>query len=216
MFRNASRVGLFLLAFGVAGLSHAQTQMDIKQGDAVVSALVMGAGEHAVIALHGRNEGPEMYFKDGSGGNLGTELANAGFRVIAVGWPKAAGTGKPQIAAAIQHAKESGAKKVSLLGLSMGTWPVADYAAAAAEGDLDSVVLMSATTNKEIALAKTKKLFVFSKNDRFARADAPAMAEKSAEPKQVIVLDGSGHLLINDLKKERPSLAQDVIDVLRR
>lgn len=216
MCHYASRIGLFLCVIGLVGLSHAQVRTDIKQGDAVVSALVMGEGDHAVIALHGRNEGPEMYFKEGSGGNLGTDLAKAGFRVIAVAWPRAAGAGKLEIGAAIRHAKENGAKKISLLGLSMGTWPIPDYAASAAEGELDSVVLMSATTKTEITLTNTKKLFVFSKNDRFAGSDAPVMAEKSAEPKQVVVLNGGGHLLIADLKKERPSLVQDVIDVLRK
>jgi hypothetical protein len=209
---------LRVLAIGLgclllAGIARAQTDIDIKAADLTVTAMVMGEGDHAVIALPGRNESRRFFFADDSG-NIGSALAKAGFRVLAIEWPRAPGAGKAEIDAAIRHARESGAKQISLLGFSMSTMPISGYAAVAPDGELNTVVLLSAVANTAIPSAKTKKLFAFNKGDRLAKWDAPVMAEKSSEPKVVLALDGNGHFM-KYLLEQRPGLINDVIALLK-
>ncbi len=45
----------------------AQIEMDIKAGDNIVSAMTMGVGEHAVIALHGAGGNTKKFFFEDRG-----------------------------------------------------------------------------------------------------------------------------------------------------
>ena len=65
------------------GSALAQVETDIKRGDKVVSALIMGNGDHVVIAVN---------------------------------WSGQGGGGFSEVDAAIAHARETGARKISLIG----------------------------------------------------------------------------------------------------
>lgn len=191
----------------LAGSAIAQ-EFDIKQGDAIVSALNFGKGDHVVIALHGYQQ-DRNFFK-----GYGDEIAKAGFRVISIDWSGNRGSGFNEVGAAVKFAREQGAKKLSLLGTSRGAELAANYARAQPDGEFDTLVLLSSIDDKGIPLTKTKKLFVFSKYDSKA-SWTPTVADKSAEPKQLIMLGGSGHGLSN-LVAEKADLMQDVIAALKR
>lgn len=199
---------LFGLACALLAGTAAAQEFAIKEGDATVSALNFGQGEHVVIALHG-NRANRSFFND-----YANEFANAGLRVIAIDWPGTAGAGYNELGMAVRYAREQGAKKLSLLGFSRGAELAANYAKAQPDGDFDTLVLLSTVDDQGIPLAKTKKLFVFNKSDSIARW-APMAANKSAEPKEVIALGGNGHP-VKALVAEKADLMQDVIATLKR
>lgn len=183
-------------------------EFDIKQGDAVIGALNYGTGDHITIALHGRR-GNRTFLKE-----YGDEIAKAGLRIISINWSGERGSGFSEVGAAVKFAREQGAKKLSLLGYSNGAELVANYARAQPDGEFDTVILFSSDDDQGIALNKTKKLFIFNRYDSSARW-APTAADRSAEPKQVIALGGSGHPIAT-LVAEKADLVQDVIAALKR
>jgi alpha-beta hydrolase superfamily lysophospholipase len=205
------------IAVGIAAwlsgtLACAQVETDIRRSNGPVSAIVMGAGEHAVIALHGSDNDRNFFFL-GKGGQMGRKLANAGFRVIAVTWSGRAG-GFNEVDAAIAHAREAGAKKISLMGHSRGGELAANYALGQPDGTLDTVIQFSSADDHGLPMTLTKKLFVFNKYDRVA-AWQPAAYGKSAPPKQMIELGGSGHP-VSALIGEKSDLVRDVVMLLRQ
>lgn len=191
----------------LAGSAIAQ-EFDIKQDDSVVGALNYGKGDHIVIGIHGFKQGRD-FFKD-----YGDEISKAGFRVITFDWSGDRGSGFKELGAAVKFAREQGAKKISLFGTSRGAELAANYARAQADGDFDTLVLFSSIDDKGIPLTKTKKLFIYSKYDSNAKWTPDALA-KSAEPKQMIELEGSGHG-ISALVSKKADLMQDVIAALKR
>lgn len=203
-----------LIAMACAGVARAQVETDIKAGDATISVMTMGEGDHAVIALHGAGGNDRRFFFGGNGAQMGQALAKAGFRVIAPTWSGQAGGGFNEVAAAIAHARGTGAKKISLMGHSRGGELVANYARAQDDGTFDTVIQFGSVDDKGLSLAKTKKLFAFNKYDKWANWQ-PKAYENSAEPKQMIALGGSGHP-VSALVGEKADLADDVIALLKK
>lgn len=202
-----------VLAF-VLTLAHAQIESDLKVGDEIVPVITMGEGSHVVIALHGAGGNDRHFFFIDRGGQLGQELAKAGFRVIAPTWPGQTGMGYKEVAAAIAYAKDTGAKKISLMGHSRGGELAANYAKQQPDGTFDTVIQLSSIDDQGLPITKTKKLFAFNKYDKWPRWQRSAY-EKSAEPKQIIELGGSGHP-VSALISEKPDFVNDVIGILRK
>lgn len=195
------------------GSAWAQVETDIQGIHGPVSAIVMGSGHHAVIALHGGSGNDRHFFFLGKGGQLGRKLANAGFLVIAVTWSGRDG-GFREIDAAIAHARDAGASKISLMGHSRGGELAANYALSQGDGSLDSVIQFSSSDDHGLSMTLTKKLFAFNKWDPVA-AWQPAAYEKSLPPRQKIELGGSGHA-VSALISEKPDLVRDVVTLLRQ
>ena len=204
-------IGLAALLAG--GGARAQADIDLPRGAGAVPAIVMGAGEHAVIALHGGSGTDRRFFFSGRGGQMGRKLAHAGFLVIAVTWPGRAG-GYDEIDAAIAHARAAGAKKISLMGHSRGGELAANYGLAQADGTLDTIVQFASSDDHALPMTATKKLFVFNKHDPVTIWQ-PAAFEKSAQPKRMIMLGGSGHA-VSALIDEKPDLLRDLVTILRQ
>ncbi|OHC71561.1 MAG: hypothetical protein A3H93_00650 [Rhodocyclales bacterium RIFCSPLOWO2_02_FULL_63_24] len=203
-----------IAALLISGGAVAQVEMDIKAGDNIVSAMTMGEGEHAVIALHGAGGNTRKFFFEEKGAQFAQGLAKAGFRVIAVTWSGETGGGFGEVNAAIEHAKAKGAKKISLMGHSRGGELAANYARKQPDGSFDTVVQFSSVDDQGLSLTKTKKLFAFNKYDRWANWQ-PSAFEKSAEPKQMIALGGSGHP-VSALVEEQATLLNDVVAALKK
>lgn len=203
---------LALGGFAVAGPAAAQTNVTVKDGERLVSAVVFGEGEHAIIALHGASGANKGAFNW-----ISPALAGRGFKVISIDWP-AGPAGPPPgmapLAAAVRFAKEGGAKKVSLMGHSRGAELAARYASLQPDGELDSLILLASLDDQPIALTKTKKLFVFSRNDRLARW-SQLSADKSAEPKQIFALKGAAHNMAG-LVADKPDLLEEIAGTLGR
>jgi pimeloyl-ACP methyl ester carboxylesterase len=202
-----------LAALLAVGGACAQVETDLPRASGVVPAIVMGTGEHAVIALHGGSGTDRQFFFSGRGGQMGRRLANAGFLVIAVSWPGREG-GFGEIDAAIAHARAAGAKKISLMGHSRGGELAANYALAHADGTLDTIIQFASSDDHGLPMLLTKKLFAFNKHDAVTIWQ-PAAFEKSSEPKRIIMLGGSGHT-VHALIEEKPDLPREVIRLLRQ
>lgn len=197
----------------VAANAFAQpVEIDIKNGDNTVSALVFGrGGEHTVIALHGAGQQKGLFRPIAPG------LARRGFKVISIDWaagPDGPGPGVAPLAATVRYAREAGAKKVSLMGFSRGGELAARFASAHPDGDFDTLILLSSYDDQGIPLGKTKKLFVFHENDRFGRW-SQVSADKSSEPKQVFALKGGAHS-ISSLLADKPDLVEEIAAALGR
>ena len=202
-----------LLASVLAG-ANAQVETDLKVGDSTVAVATMGDGEHVVIALHGAGGNDRRFFFIDRGGQLGQELAKAGFRVIAPTWPGQAGQGFSEVAAVVAYARETGAKKISLMGHSRGGELAANYAKQQPDGTFDTLIQLASVDDQGLPLTQTKKLFAFNKNDRWPKWQRSAY-EKSVEPKQIIELGGSGHP-VSALISEKADFAEDVIGILKK
>ncbi len=197
-----------------AGLAQAQVEGVVRQGEMNVSVMTMGEGEHVVIALHGAGGNDRRFFFSANGGEMGQALAAAGFRVIAPTWAGQAGAGFNEVAAVIAHARETGATKISLMGHSRGGELAANYARSQEDGSFDTLIQFASVDDRGLPMTRTKKLFAYNKNDRWAAWQPKAFAQ-SAEPKQQLELPGRGHP-VGDLVKEKADLAQDVIGLLKQ
>lgn len=186
-------------------------EIDIKNGDSTVSALVFGrgSGEHTVIALHGAGQEKDLFRPIAPG------LVRRGYKVISINWaagPEGPGPGLAPLAATVRYAREAGAKKISLMGFSRGGELAARFASAQPDGDFDTLILLSSYDDQGIPLAKTKKLFVFHEYDRFGRW-SQVSADKSTEPKRLFVLKGGAHS-ISALLADKPDLVDEIANAL--
>jgi pimeloyl-ACP methyl ester carboxylesterase len=186
-------------------------EIDIVNGNDTVSALVFGrgSGEHTVIALHGAGQKKDLFRPIAPG------LVRRGYKVISINWrsgPDGPGPGLAPLAATIAYARQTGAKKVSLMGFSRGGELAARFASAQPDGEFDSLILLSSYDDQGIPLSKTKKLFVFHEGDRFGRW-SQVSADKSSEPKQVFALTGGAHD-ISALLADKPDLIEEIANVL--
>ncbi len=203
-----------LVALLVASNAVAQVELDIKNGDRLVSALTMGEGDHVVIAVHGDERDRQYFFSNNYSSKLGQSLVIAGFRVVAISWGGRSANGFPEMDAAAKYAKETGAKAISLMGHSRGGGLVAAYAKQQGDGVFNTVIQLGSVDDQGLSLPTTKKLFVFSKNDRVALWQ-PAAYEKSLEPKEMISLEGSAHG-VKYMIDANPDLVAKMVALLKK
>jgi pimeloyl-ACP methyl ester carboxylesterase len=190
-----------------------QVATDIKVGDVIVSAMIAGEGDHVVIALHGAQRNRDYFFGE-NGAQFGQGLANAGFRVIAVTWSGQSGGGFAETKLAVEYAQQTGAKKISLMAHSRAGELASSYARLQPDGTFDTIIQLSSVDDQGLSLSKTKKLFAFTKGDRWATWQ-PGAFDKSSEPKQMFALNGYGHSVLS-LVQERPTLLADVVAILKK
>lgn len=184
-------------------------EFDIEQDGVSVPALEYGSGEHILIALPGAKPGKVP--NRNALKKVIAEIADKapGVKVISISWPD-----QNAVAATVRYAKANGAKKVSLLGHSRGAEMAGRYASAQPDGEIDSLILLSSADDQGIPLTKTKKLFVYNKGDSYAQW-TPTSFEKSEAPKEIMALEGDGHL-VDHLKEKRPTLIEDIVKLLSR
>ena len=136
-------------------------------------------------------------------------LAAAGFEVLALdfrGYGKSRGPGDSHpmeaplhldVLAAVRYLREKGAKRVSVVGGSMGGAAAADASIASQSGEIDRLVLLGAHPNGPADKLKSPILYIVARDD--ASEDGPRLPrirqdyEKSPEPKELIVVEGSAH-----------------------
>jgi triacylglycerol esterase/lipase EstA (alpha/beta hydrolase family) len=212
LFRYAALIVGLLILFSQP--TSAQEKKEIEVDGNTVTAMIMGQGDHAVVLVHGVHYLRGEYFFHEYGAFLGNGLAKAGFRVIAPYWSHESGSfsGFRQVDTALKHALATGAKKVSIVGMSLGGELVATFAKTRPDGTFDSVIEMSSVNDQGYVLPKTKKLFVFLEGDQYARWQ-PKAFDASVEPKQMIKIEGSGHA-IRDLVKKKPDLLDSLVAML--
>ena len=188
----------------VASVVTAQEPVSFRTSDGVlISGIVYGRGDRGVVLVHGGR------FNKESWDNQARLLAATGFRVLAIDvrgfgqsrWPgREQGLSAPfqlDVLAAVRYFRRTGVKTVSLVGGSMGGAAAADACNEAKPGERERVVVLAAIPEGPPEKLTCPKLFIVARDD--ANGAGPrqpgirAYFEKTPEPKQLIVLDGSAH-----------------------
>lgn len=169
----------------------------------VVFADLYGTGSRAVVLVHGGQFNKESWSKQAH------ELVHAGFEVLALdlrGYGKSHGPGDSDpmdsplhldVLAAVRYLRRNGAKRVSIVGASMGGWAAGDASIASQPGEIDRLVFLGAAPNGPADKLKSPSLYIVARED--ASEDGPrlpgirAQYEKSPEPKKLIIVEGSAH-----------------------
>ena len=159
-----------------------------------VFANVYGEGEHGVVLAHG------AVFDKESWSEQATQLANDGFRVLAIdfrGYGKSrAGSNRGDlhldVLAAVKYLRENGVKRVSVVGGSMGGGAAARASAQSSKGDIDDLILLAHAPIDTPQELKGRKLFIVSKGDGLVSAIRKQHAA-APEPKELVVMKGAAH-----------------------
>jgi len=169
----------------------------------VVFADVYGTGDRGIVLAHGGRFNKESWAKQAQ------TLAAAGFQVLALdfrGYGKSRGPGESDpmnaplhldILATVRYLRDNGAKSVSIVGGSMGGGAAGDASIASQPGEIDRLVLLGAAPNGPADKLRSATLYIVARDD--ANSDGPRLPgirkqyEKSPQPKELIVLDGSAH-----------------------
>jgi dienelactone hydrolase len=174
------------------------------QDGGVVYADLYGKGDRGVVLAHGGQFNKESWEKQA------VVLANAGFRVLAInlrgyGQSRGPGDSNPMdaplhfdVLAAVRYLRKSGVKSVSVVGASMGGGAAADASIAANPGEIDRLVLLAGYGGGPPEKVKGRKLFIIARDDTEGEGvlRLPKLREyyeKTPEPKELIILDGSAH-----------------------
>jgi len=192
------------LAFFASPATPAQTTISLLTEDgATVFADLYGKSERAIVLVHGGR------FTKESWAPQARALQAAGYQVLAVdlrGFGKSHGPGDSDlftaphyldVLAAVRYLHQNGAKVVSAIGGSMGGAAAGDASIASRAGEIDRVVFLGASPNGPAEKLKSATLYIVARDD--ANDDGPrlpgirAQFEKSPEPKELIILEGSAH-----------------------
>lgn len=96
------------------------------------------------------------------------------------------------ILAAIRFLRKKGARRVSVLGGSMGGGAAALASIQCEEGEIDCLVLLSPVPVRAPGLIKGDKLFIASEEERL-RPRIEDQYEKAQEPEKLVTLKGKAH-----------------------
>ncbi len=187
-----------------AGL-HAQQNISFPTQDSgSVYADVYGNGSNGVVLAHGGR------FNKGSWAKQALSLAAAGFRVAAIdfrGYGGSTGPGQSDplsaplhfdVLAAVRYLRKTGCKNVSVVGGSMGGGAAAEASNFAEPGEIDRVVFLAASIVGKPEKLKGRKLFITARDDTTASGTPRLIQildqyERTPEPKELVILDGSAH-----------------------
>ena len=188
----------------VASFAAAQQTVSFATEDGgVVFADLYGSGERAVVLVHGGQ------FNKESWGPQARVLQGAGLEVLAIdlgGYGKSHGPGDKDpmdapldkdVLAAVRYLHKAGAKRVSVVGGSMGGSAAGDASIASGPGEIDRIVMLGAAPNLPAEKLKSASLFIVARDD--TSGDGPrlpgirAQYEKAPQPKKLVVLEGSAH-----------------------
>ena len=202
------RLGTGVLACwaSLTGLHGQQAVAVPAPGGGVVQADMYGSGDRGVVLAHGGR------FDKSSWQKQARALAAAGFRVIAIDFRAAVRARAGQetaclydetclavdVLAAVRYLRGAGARTVAVVGASLGGGAAAQAAVDARTGEIDRVVLLAHMPIAAPERIKGRKLFITARGD-LGSGDVPRLPgiqeqfDKSTQPKELIVLDGSAH-----------------------
>lgn len=183
--------------------------------DGRVHALLYGEGTHGVVLAHGAIFNKESWSKQ-------SELfAKKGFRVLAIDF-RGYGDSRPgtegnalhlDVLAGIEYLKENGAKRVSVVGGSMGGGAAARAAVEAKPEQVDRLILLAHSSVSKPEKLKGKKLFIVSRGDGI-RGAVQKQYEKAPKPKELLILDGSAHAQHIFRTSQAQTLQDAIVDFL--
>jgi pimeloyl-ACP methyl ester carboxylesterase len=191
----------FLLA---VQLATAQRTVSFPTEDGgVIFGDLYGGGSKAVILVHGGQFNKESWAPQAK------RLIAAGFEVLAIdlrGYGKSHGPGDSDpmdaplhfdVLGAVHYLRNHGAKSVSIVGGSMGGSATGDASIASEPGEIKCIVLLGAAPDGPADKLKSAVLYIVARDD--TSGDGPRLPairkafEKSPQPKELIILEGSAH-----------------------
>jgi len=185
---------------------------------------VYGGGIHGVVLAHGGQFNKESWKKQA------TVLATAGFHVLAIdfrGYGPSRGPGQSNpmdaplyfdVLAAVRYLRKIGAKSVSVVGASMGGWAAGEASIRSEPGEIDRIVFLGSAPLGSAEKLKARSLFIVARDD--TSGDGPrlpgirAQFEKTPEPKQLIIVDGSAHAQFLFQTDQGEKVMREILDFL--
>lgn len=170
---------------------------------AVIFADLYGNSDKAVVLVHGGQFNKESWAPQAK------QLIAAGYEALAInlrGYGSSHGPGDNDpmdaplhldILAAVRYLRNQGVKSVSVVGGSMGGSAAGDASIVSPAGEISCLVLLGAAPNEPADKLKSPILYIVAQND--ASEDGPRLPgirkqfDRSPQPKQLIVLEGSAH-----------------------
>jgi dienelactone hydrolase len=184
-----------LLTLTVAGNAATTEEVSFETSDGgMIYGQVYGSGDHAVVLAHG------AVFNKESWREQAIALSKAGLTVLAIdfrgyGRSRAGSKGTAlhlDLLAAMKHMKDSGAKRVSLLGGSMGGAAAAKAVALAKPGSVDRLILLAPAGIDEPRKLHGRILFIGSEDD-WATPGMKDAFRKTPAPRKLTLLKGKAH-----------------------
>jgi pimeloyl-ACP methyl ester carboxylesterase len=201
-----------------------QTVSFLTDDGGEVYADVYGGGIHGVVLAHGGQCNKESWKKQA------TVLATAGFHVLAIdfrGYGPSRGPGQSNpmdaplyfdVLAAVRYLRKIGAKSVSVVGASMGGWAAGEASIRSEPGEIDRIVFLGSAPLGSAEKLKARSLFIVARDD--TSEDGPrlpgirAQFEKTPEPKQLIIVDGSAHAQFLFQTGQGEKVMREILDFL--
>jgi pimeloyl-ACP methyl ester carboxylesterase len=201
-----------------------QTVSFLTDDGGEVYADVYGGGIHGVVLAHGGQFNKESWKKQA------TVLATAGFHVLAIdfrGYGPSRGPGQSSpmdaplyfdVLAAVRYLRKAGAKSVSVVGASMGGWAAGEASIRSEPGEIDRIVFLGSAPIGSAEKLKARSLFIVARDD--TSGDGPrlpgirAQFEKTPEPKQLIIVDGSAHAQFLFQTGQGEKVMREILDFL--
>jgi pimeloyl-ACP methyl ester carboxylesterase len=167
------------------------------QDGGVVYADLYGAGDRGVVLAHG------MKFDKASWKEQAVQLADAGFRVVAIdfrGYGKSHGGPDSQsprdlyldVLGAVDYLRGHGAKTVAVMGASMGGGASANAVVKGKPGTIDRLMLLSPVPIQNPEQIAVPKFYATAQGDPITPQVKEQFA-KAPEPKEMLLLEGSAH-----------------------
>lgn len=187
------------------------------EDNAQIYGNLYGEGEHAVVLAHG------AVFNKESWDPLAKRLAGEGLQVLAIdfrGYGKSkAGSAERalfhDVLGAVRYLQSEGARRVSVVGGSMGGGAAAQAAAESKPGEIDHLILLAAVPIAAPEKIKGDKLFVVSSGDGL-KSRVQEQFNRAPDPKKLVVLEGSAHAQHIFKTNQSQALTKLVIDWLKK
>ncbi len=180
-----------------------------------VFANLYGKGDHAVVLAHGA-----VFDKESWHDQAGL-LARKGLRVLAIDF-RGYGKSRPgtqrrglhlDVLAAVRYLHRNGAKRVSVVGGSMGGAAAARASIAAKDGEINGLILLAHAPVAQPQKLKGRKLFIVSQGDGLRRR-VQQQFQAAPKPKELKILDGDAHAQHIFRTKQAEVLTKLIVDWL--
>lgn len=160
-----------------------------------IDADLYGSGTHGVVFAHG------AIFNKESWAPIARRMAAKGFQALAInfrGYGRSHGGSNPgaqdqDVLAAVRWLHAHGAKKVSVVGGSMGGGAAGKAATEVRSGEIDKLVLLSPMPIAHPERLKAASILYIASRDEGLAPRVREQYARATEPKKLILLPGSAH-----------------------
>ena len=180
-----------------------------------VFANLYGKGDNAVVLAHGAVFNKESWHKQA------LLLAEKGFRVLSIDF-RGYGKSRPaternglhlDVLAAVRYLHQKGAKRVSVVGGSMGGGAAARASIEAKDGEIDGLILLAHAPVAQPQKLKGRILFIVSQGDGLKRR-IQQQFQAAPAPKKLTILSGKAHAQHIFRTKYAEELSKHIVDWL--